>query len=63
MSESVKPIFLKNILNHLKNNNYFYQDVVINIECITPDLIFVGFTENVKHQALKTFIVTKKLMI
>ena len=35
--ETVRPVFLKNILNYLKINNHLYQDVVINTENISLD--------------------------
>ena len=35
--KSVRPVFLENVLNYLKTNNHFYQDVAINTENISLD--------------------------
>ena len=37
LCESVRPVFLQSILNYLKTNNHFYQDVAINTENISLD--------------------------
>ena len=33
--ETVRPVFLKSILNYLKTNNHLYQDEVVNTETIS----------------------------
>ena len=53
--ESVRPTFLQNILNYLKNNGYLYQGVAIDTANITPGLISVGFTGNVNTSRTENF--------